>query len=246
MLRRCLNSEHTMKIATFFAVLFLIPAVGNAQFGNGEIVFDVQMFGRQLQQLETEIKTAEAEITELKSGLAGGFAPNLALIGELQNYVQQAQGLSLNLQQIQTQYPALFPGYTTGTGARPDSPEQTTAVTLGTLKGTLQSAASQLDSLDAESSRLQTLEAESGSAVGGLKAQEVSNEIGLFNAEQDMKIRQAINAQLNAIAVVEADRVNQDAQDQLEGLAIVGEHSQWDASNDPNPPEPPHIYTGSN
>jgi hypothetical protein len=40
-------------------------------------------------------------------------------------------------------------------------------------------------------------------------------------------LRNATNAQLNALVVAESNRQNKQAQDELEGLAIVGQHSDW-------------------
>src|SRR5690348_16870982 len=111
-------------IAVALALLVVVPA--QAQFG-GSVVFDPSMFERQAQQLAEEVIEAKAMIVNLRAGLAGGFSPDLALIGELQNFVSMAQGLPLNLTQIQSQYTQLFPGYSYGNGAygaRYEAPER--------------------------------------------------------------------------------------------------------------------------
>jgi P-type conjugative transfer protein TrbJ len=207
-----------MKTLFAIAIVVLTALPARAQFG-GSVVFDPSMFGRQAQQLAEEVIEAKAMIVNLRAGLAGGFSPDLALIGELQNFVSTAQGLPLNLTQIQSQYTQLFPGYGYGNGtygARYEAPERTTAVTLGTME----SAASQLDSLSAERARLSELAGRNSTAIGNLQTQEVGNEISLFNAEQDLKLRNAINAQLNAQAVVESNQVNDKAEQQMESRAI--------------------------
>jgi len=94
-------------ITVALALLVVVPA--RAQFG-GSVVFDPSMFERQAQQLAEEVIEAKAMIVNLRAGLAGGFSPDLALIGELQNFVSMAQGLPLNLTQFQSQYTQLFPG----------------------------------------------------------------------------------------------------------------------------------------
>jgi hypothetical protein len=101
------------------------------------------------------------------------------------------------------------------------------ATTLGTLQGTLQAGADQQNSQPAELARLQMLEGENAAAAGMLQALEVGNEIGIFASELEMKQRNATNAQLNALVVAESDRQNKQAQDSLESLAIVGQHSDW-------------------
>jgi len=100
----------------------------------------------------------------------------------------------------------------------------------------MESAASQLDSLSAERARLSVLAGLNNAAIGNLQTQEVGNEISLFNAEQDLKLRNAINAQLNAQVIAESNRVNTEAQAQLESLAVASEQSQWDIGHAPDPP----------
>jgi hypothetical protein len=101
------------------------------------------------------------------------------------------------------------------------------ATTLGTLQGTLQAGADQQNSQPAELARLEALEEENAVAAGLLQVLEVGNEIGLFTSEQDLKLRNATNAQLNALVVAESNRQNKQAQDALESLAIVGQYSDW-------------------
>ena len=101
------------------------------------------------------------------------------------------------------------------------------ATTLGTLQGPLQAGAEQQNSQPAEIARLQMLETENAAAAGVLQALEVGNEIGIFASEQDLKLRNATNAQLNALVVAESNRQNKQVQDELESLAIVGQYSDW-------------------
>jgi len=115
------------------------------------------------------------------------------------------------------------------------------ATTLGTLQGTLQAGADQQNSQADELARLEGLEAENAAATGVLQVLEVSNEVALFEGEQEMKLRNATNAQLNGLVVVESNRQNKEARDQLESLAVASGQSSGplpDISNDFNPPEP--------
>jgi len=65
------------------------------------------------------------------------------------------------------------------------------ATTLGTLQGTLQAGADQQNSQADELARLEGLEAENAAATGVLQVLEVSNEVALFEGEQEMKLRNA-------------------------------------------------------
>jgi hypothetical protein len=76
-----------------------------------------------------------------------------------------------------------------------------------------------------------------------LQALEVGNEINLFANELEMKQRNAANAQLNALVVAESNRQNRQAQDELQSLAIVGQHSDWnlgDGAMDEQDPQIPN------
>jgi len=176
---------------------------------------------------------AQYEQQELLPGMAGGFDVSQALTGDLEQQVSSAGGMPLVTGSI-SQYPTYWPGYANASynqAPAPGSPEGDMATTLGTLQGALQAGADQQTSQQQETARLSALEASAGAATGNLQVQEVGNEIALFNAQQEMKQRNAANAQLNALAVAESNRQNQEAQDQLESLAIAGEQTNWDATN---------------
>jgi hypothetical protein len=177
----------------------------------------------------TEMNTYIIAISAAIGGMYGGFDPTMALAADLQQQVSSAGGLPLD-NEIPAAYPTLFPGYSNASydqAPQPGSPEGDMATTLGTLQGTLQAGADQQNSQPAELARLQMLETENAAAAGVLQAVEVGNEIGIFASEQDLKLRNATNAQLNALVVAESNRQNKEAQDELESLAIVGQHSDW-------------------
>ena len=116
------------------------------------------------------------------------------------------------------------------------------ATTLGTLQGALNAGADQQASQTAEAARMTKLESENASAVGNLQALEVANEIALFNGQEEIKSRNAINGQLNALLVAESNRQNKQALDDLEGLGIASEVTEFDATNEPPGPDPQIPY----
>ncbi len=177
----------------------------------------------------TEINTYITAVSVATGGVAGGFDPNLELAGDLEQEVSGAGGLPLMLAGL-NQYTTLWPGFANASynqNPAAGSPEGNMATTLGTLHGALVAGADQQATQPAELQRSEQLELENATAAGVLQAQEVTNEIGLFQAEQDMKLRNATNAQLNALVVAESNRQNKQAQDELESLAIVSQHSDW-------------------
>jgi hypothetical protein len=179
--------------------------------------------------------------TNLQPGEAGGFDQSQALVGDLEQQVSSAGGMSLNTNSIAA-YSNYWPGYSNAgylQGPPPaGSPEGDMATTLGTLEGALQAGADQQQSQGAEQGRLADLETKNGQALGNLQVQEVSNEVALFTAQEEMKQRNATNGTLNALLVAESNRQNQAAQNDLEGLGIATENAQWDATNHPPGPDP--------
>jgi hypothetical protein len=177
----------------------------------------------------TEMNTYIAAISLAVGGVYGGFDATMTLATDLQQQVSSAGGLPLD-NEIPSSYSTLWPGYSNASynqAPQPGSPEGDMAITLGTLQGTLQAGADQQNSQNAELARQQMLEGENATAAGVLQALEVGNEIAIFASQQEMKLRNATNAQLNALVVAESNRQNKQAQDELEGLAITSQHTDW-------------------
>jgi hypothetical protein len=188
-------------------------------------------------QLPTIVQDEEEE---LLPGLAGGFAISEALSGDLEQQVSSAGGMPLTLDAI-SQYRDYWPGYSNahyGQDPQPGSPEANMATTLGTLQGALNAGADQQESQAGENQRLYNLEGTAAAATGNLQVQEVSNEIALFQAQQEMKLRNALNGTLNAMLVAESNRQSQKAQDDLESLSVAGENVD-DGFTQDDPQEPP-------
>jgi hypothetical protein len=189
----------------------------------------------------TEINTDITATSETVGGMAGGFDPNLALAADLQQQVSSTNGLPLD-NTIPNRYPALWPGYEYHGYPHSDADgtrEGDMLTTLGTLQGTLQASADQQNSQIDELNRLKALEAENASATGLLQILQITNEAALFEAEQEMKLRNSINAQLNALVVAESHRQNKEALDSLETLAVVTQRTDWQfAGADFEPPMP--------
>jgi hypothetical protein len=192
----------------------------------------------------TENNSDVSATSETQNGMTGGFDPALELQGDLEQEVASALGLPLEIDPIAMQYGILWPGYANATYNQtyaPGSPEGDWRTVLGTEKGALEAGANQQATQPAELARLQALEAENAAATGVLQVLEVSNEVALFEGEQEMKLRNATNAQLNAINVAESNRQNQEAQDDLESLAVASSVKyDWDLTDQPEEPVMPN------
>ena len=184
--------------------------------------------------------------------MAGGFNPNLALAPDLQQQVSSTDGLPLDNAAISGRYPTLWPGYSNanyGQSYADGSPEGNMLTTLGTLQGTLQAGANQQDSQAAELIRLEALETENADATGIFQLLQIGNEAAYFVAEQEMKLRNSTNAQLNALVVAESNRQNKQAQDELLSLGVMTQIAQWDLTQSPIiepvlPDAPPYTTCG--
>lgn len=210
----------------------------------GNICGDTELDPCFVQDYSTTDNTAlilADEDQELLPGLAGGFDVSQALSGDLEQQVSSAGGMPLIIQNL-TQFPQYWPGYGNASyvqNPQPGSPEANMAVALGTLQGALNAGADQQASQATENQRLQDLENAAGAAIGNLQVEEVGNEIALFQAQQDMKLRNALNGTLNAQLIVQSNRESEKAQNQLEAMGIAGEHADWDLTNEPAEEIPP-------
>jgi hypothetical protein len=205
--------------------------------------------GRPVDDQATNVNTDITATSVTVGGMTGGFNANLALAPDLQQEVSSTSGLPLD-NSIPSRYPVLWPGYeypgyphSNGDGTR----EGDMLTTLGTLQGTLQASADQQNSQTAELNRLEALETENADATALFQLLEIGNEAAIFVAEQEMKLRNSTNAQLNALVVAESNRQNKQALDELETLAVVTQRTDWQFAGaefePPMPAAPPWPYT---
>jgi conjugal transfer/entry exclusion protein len=81
-----------------------LPARARAQFGGSQIVFDPNMFARQLQQLQQETATVtnlaqqlQYAIKNTTGGGAGVWQSNLNLLTNLGDLINEQEGLSYSV-----------------------------------------------------------------------------------------------------------------------------------------------------
>src|SRR6202167_4437521 len=163
-----IGGKHMQRRYIYLAAVVLcltLPGRARAQFGGSQIVFDPQMFARQMQQLQQETATVtnlaqklQYAIKNTTGGGAGSWQSNQNLLANLGGLISEQQGLSYTFQGLAQQFQQLYPGYnvTTTTGAQ--SPQASVDTTLNPLNGALQSAQSQAQNFQGEQATLQTLE----------------------------------------------------------------------------------------
>ena len=217
-----------LAIATRFICLFGITMPAHAQFGGGtQIVFDPQMFARQLQQLQQETATVTNLAQQLQYAIknttgdgAGVWQSNQNLLTNLGNLINEQEGLSYTFQGLTQEFQQLYPGFNAASTAGVQSPQATIDTTLNTLNGALASAQAQAQNFQAEQASLQTLELKNQTAIGNLQAVQVSNEIALAQVQQVQMLRQLLMAEMNSQNVVAANQVNNQVQSGLEAQAL--------------------------
>ena len=220
------------KFSRFFAAaiicLLAVSAPALAQFGGGaQIVFDPNMFARQLQQLQQETATVtnlaqqlQYAIKNTTGGSAGVWQSNQNLLTSLGDLINQQEGLSYTFQGLTQQFQQLYPGYNAASIAGVQSPQTTIDTTLDTLNGALASAQAQAQNFQAEQVTLQNLELKNQAAIGNLQAVQVSNEIALAQVQQVQMLRQLVMAEMNSQNVAAANQVNNQVQSSLEAQAL--------------------------
>src|SRR5208282_5884857 len=131
---------YTVTAVVCLLVASSVPA--RAQFGGSQIVFDPNMFARQLQQLQQETATVtnlaqqlQYAIKNTTGGGAGVWQSNQNLLTNLGDLINQQEGLSYTFQGLTQQFQQLYPGYNAALRApvekslkerpdRPAAPEQ--------------------------------------------------------------------------------------------------------------------------
>ena len=225
-----------MKLKLYFTVwpalvlvLFLTPGFARAQFGGSQIVFDPQMFARQLAQLQQETASVTDLAQQLQymvknttGGGAGVWQSNQNLLTNLGGLISEQQGLSYTFQGLAQQFQQLYPGYNVTNTPGAQSPMASADTTLNTLNGALQSVQAQAENFQGEQAALQMLETKNQTAVGRLQAIQVSNEIALAQVQQVQMLRQLVMAEMNSQNTAAANQLNRQTQSQLNALAFFG------------------------
>ena len=226
-----------------------VPA--RAQFGGSQIVFDPNMFARQLQQLRQETayrheplaqRALQSAIKNTTGGGAGVWQSNQNLLTNLGDLINQQEGLSYTFQGLTQQFQQLYPGFNAASTAGVQSPQTTADTTLDTLNGALASAQAQAQNFQAEQATLQNLELKNQTAIGNLQAVQVSNEIALAQVQQVQLLRQLVMAEMNSQNVAAANQVNNQVQSNLAAQAFFSApppSGTPDLSGDASPPPQP-------
>ena len=183
-------------------------------------------------QLEQQVLMVENQITQIADMAKHGITITDQLFGTvasdittLRQIVNTSEALSYTMSNLDSTFQARFPGYSPSTNY--STAYQTWSQTsLDSTRGALDAAGLQDSQFDSDTALLKTLQGQSQSAVGRMQAIEVGNQIAENQAEQLMKLRQLMMADMQSKAAyqgaqVQAQATTQANSDQFFGQTLV-------------------------
>jgi P-type conjugative transfer protein TrbJ len=181
----------------------------------GSLEKQVLMVENQLTQIANEVKHG----LTIPNQLFGTVAADIANLNQI---VRTGQSLSYTMSNLDGNFRLRFPGYasTTNYGQSYQSWSQTS---LDSIRGALNAAGLQNSQFNSEQALLQTLQGQSMTAVGRMQAIEVGNQIAENQAEQLMKLRQLMMADMQSKASYQGALVQAEATKQANSDLFFGQ-----------------------
>lgn len=180
-------------------------------------------------QLEKQTMMVENQLTQIANAARNGLTINDQLFGtiasditNLSKIVNTGQSLSYTLSNMDGTFRLRFPGYTTTTNYG-EQYSQWGQTSLDSTLGALQAAGLQNSQFESDEALLKTLQSQSTSAVGRMQALEVGNQIAENQAEQLMKLRQLMMADMQSKAAFQSAQTQKDLTTQADTDSFFGE-----------------------
>ena len=176
---------------------------------------------RTLQQINTQVNQITNQIRQLENdaknlaGLGQTFAPDLmAQLREMDQLVDEARGVALRVNETREALGTLFSGdyRNTDVPARAQLAIGQIDAARSALQGALLVQAKVTEQLRADQGVLERLSAASSGATGALSAQQATNELLAFEAQQAMRLQQLLVAGSRAEALERAREMEVRAQ----------------------------------
>ncbi|HYH80713.1 MAG TPA: hypothetical protein VEX86_13000 [Longimicrobium sp.] len=199
------------------SLLAVGPAPASAQFGG--VVIDLRNLAQNIAHYRVRLQQFAAQkqqLTQQLNAMRKLSRPNWRDLGrvaqQLDQVVAQANGIAYSLRQAESLFRQTFPGYTPPAGGwSPRSARTQTERTLATLQGVVAGAAVHGQEMQGALTTLGQIKSQMGSVQGHEQALELQTTMQGFTADQLTMLRQAVVMQANAQAVVEAQRLQQEA-----------------------------------
>jgi type IV secretion system protein TrbJ len=179
--------------------------------------------------LEKQVEQVENQFTQIADMTKHGITITDQLFGtvasdisNLRQIVNTGQALSYTMSNMDGAFRVRFPGYATNTNYG-QSYQTWSQTSLDSTRGALNAAGLQNAQFDSDSALLQTLQQQSTSAVGRMQAIEVGNQIAENQAEQLMKLRQLMMADMQSKAAYQGALVQAESTKQANSDAFFGQ-----------------------
>jgi P-type conjugative transfer protein TrbJ len=181
----------------------------------GSLEKQVLMVENQLTQIANEVKHG----LTIPNQLFGTVASDIANLNQI---VRTGQSLSYTMSNLDGNFRLRFPGYSSSTNYG-QSYQTWSQTSLDSIRGALNAAGLQNSQFNSEQALLQTLQGQSQSAVGRMQAIEVGNQIAENQAEQLMKLRQLMMADMQSKASYQGALVQAEATKQANSDLFFGQ-----------------------
>jgi len=180
-------------------------------------------------QLEKQVMMVENQLNMIANMERNGLTITNQLFGtvvtditNLNQIVKTGQALSYTMSNMDGEFRLRFPGYTPTTNYG-ESYRTWSQTSLDSTLGALKAAGLQNSQFDSDEALLKTLQRQSQSAVGREQSLEVGNEIAENQAEQLMKLRQLMMADMQSKAAYQGSIVQAEASKQANSDQFFGQ-----------------------
>ncbi len=207
---------------TAFALVLLPVERADALFGFNDIVYDptnhaeniltaarsLEQINNQVQQLanEAEMLINQAKnLTSLPSSVAGELQGSL---GEIDQLIQEAEGIAYDVSEIDSTYRELFPeeyAASASTSQILQDAQQSWQQARYGFRDALKVQAEVVDEIRSDAQTLNRLIGESQNAVGNLQAVQAGNQLTALAAKQSMQLQSLLAASARADALAQSD-----------------------------------------
>jgi P-type conjugative transfer protein TrbJ len=192
-------------------------------FGIGDIVLDpanlaksIEHYVKRVQQMDMQRRQLQAQIDALRKLPSPNWRNLGQLAQQLDQVVQQANGIAYTLVDAGRVFGEMFPGYAASAQRLTTAHARLqTQRTLATLRGILGAASHHGRDMQGAMVTLNALKARMGTTQGPQQAAELATTVAGFQADQLAMVRQTMVMQATAAAVVEAERIQQKASSDL-------------------------------
>ena len=179
--------------------------------------------------LEKQVLMVENQLTQIADMARNGvtitnqmFGTVVSDITNLNQIVKTGQSLSYTMSNLDGAFRLRFPGYSSSANYG-QSYQNWSQTSLDSTRGALDAAGLQNSQFNSDEALLQTLQGQSESAVGRMQAIEVGNQIAENQAEQLMKLRQLMMADMQSKASYQGALVQAEATRQANSDLFFGQ-----------------------